>query len=143
MMRAMLYFVLASGALLGTDLNAIRDEPNLERRAKLALDYANQEYTAAREAYDAGDVEKAGAALAQMQAAVQEAQSALQETGRNPRKHAKPFKYAETVTRDLLRRLTGFENSMSFDDRRVIEGPKNKVEEIHDQWVQEIISGKQ
>jgi hypothetical protein len=128
--------------LPAADLKDIQNEPNLERRAHLALDYADSAFSLAKEAYAAGNVAKTSEELLQMQSGVEAAQSALEATGKDARRHAKPFKLAETQTRDLLRRLEGLANSMAFDDRKIIEGPKAKVQEVHDQWLDEIILGK-
>ena len=77
-----------------------------------------------------------------MQDAVETARDALDATHKNPRKHVGPFKKAETDTRELLRRLDGLENTMDFEDRKIIEGPRIKVQEVHDEWLTAIISGK-
>jgi hypothetical protein len=135
-----LTFVVASlGAI---DLSTIGNEANLERRAHLALDHASESFAEAKVAYAAGNNEKTGAALLEMQKAVEIAHSALNETGKDPRRHVHPFKQAETETHDLLRHLEGLENSMDVDDRKLIEGPKAKVQEIHDEWLDGIISGR-
>lgn len=142
-MMKTLIILLAAGVGLGaTDLKTVRSEPNLEKRAKLAVDYAMEEFGVARTSYDKGDTAATGEALQQIQAAVETARDALNESGKNPRRHARPFKTVETATHDLLRRLDGLENAMDFEDRKLIEAPKAKVQEIHDQWVTEIITGK-
>ena len=135
--------ILLAAALAGAaDLKEIQNEPNLEHRAKLALEHAEESFARAKSDYADGKREAAGANLADMQAAVEMAHDALEATGKNARKHTGPFKSAETVTRDLLRKLEGLSNSMDFDDRKLIEGPKAKVQEVHDEWLEEIISGK-
>lgn len=125
------------------DLKEIQNEPNLERRAKLALEHAEEDFSHAKTDYAAGKHDAVAGELRDLQASVEMARDALDATGKNPRKHAGPFKSAETVTRDLLRKLEGLNNSMDYEDRKMIEGPKAKVQEIHDQWLEEIISGKQ
>lgn len=128
--------------LLASDLKQLRSEPNLEHRAQLALQQAAQSFSEAKTDYAAGNRDKTAHDLDDMQTAVEIARSALTDTGKNPRKHTKPFKLAETETRDLLRRLDGLENSMDLDDRKLIESPKAKVQEAHDEWLNEIISGR-
>lgn len=144
-MRSALLVILAAALLpaaRAADLKEIQNEPNLERRAKIALEHAEEAFARAKSDYAEGKREPAGAQLIDMQSAVELARDALDATGKNPRKHAGPFKSAETVTRDLLRKLEGLNNSMDFEDRKLIEGPKAKVQEVHDQWLEEIISGK-
>jgi hypothetical protein len=134
--------LLAAALGIAADLKDLQNEPNLERRAKLALDHAEESFARAKSDYGAGKRDGAGEALRDMQAAVEMAHEALDATGKNARRHAGPFKSAETVTRDLLRKLDGLYQSMDYDDRKQFEGPKAKVQEIHDQWLEEIISGK-
>ena len=134
--------ILSATVVFALDVDQIRSEPNLERRAHLALDHASECLLEARSAYNAGNMEKTGQQLNEMQASVELAQQALDATGKDPRRHARPFKMAETETRDLLRRLDGFENSMGLEDRSLIEKPKAKVQEVHDQWLNDIITGK-
>ena len=55
--------------------------------------------------------------LHEVQESVEVAYASLEGTGRDPRKSPKWFKKAEMETRDLLRRLTSFQDSMGFDDR--------------------------
>ncbi len=136
--RLVLALILGSTA----DLNDIRSEPNLEHRAHRALMQAAESFGEAKAAYAAGDREKSGLDLKQMESSVEIARNALRETGKDPRRHVKPFKMAETETRDLLRRLSGLENSMSLEDRDIIKGPIEKVQEAHDEWLNGIISGR-
>jgi hypothetical protein len=142
MRKALFLAFLAAVGAGAADLKDIQNESNLERRAKLALDHAEESFGRAKAAYAEGKLDQTGAELRDLQAAVEVAHDALDATGKNPRKHAGPFKSAETVTRDLLRKLDGLSNSMDFDDRKLIEGPKTKVQEVHDRWLEEIISGK-
>lgn len=141
-MKALMLVLLAAVCAMAADLKEIQNEPNLERRAKQALDHAEESFSRAKSDYAAGKRDSAGDALRDMQAAVEMAHDALDATGKNPRRHTGPFKSAETVTRDLLRKLEGLYHSMDYDDRKQFEGPKAKVQEIHDQWLEEIISGK-
>jgi hypothetical protein len=134
--------LLTAASLFALDLKEIQSEPNLERRARLDLEYADDAFQAAKAAYAAEDLLKAQRELQHMQAGVEAAHAALEATGKDARRHTRPFKLAETMTHDLLRKLEGLANSMDFEDRKIIEGPKAKVQEIHDQWLDEIIMGK-
>lgn len=142
MIKKLVVLLAAAASVWATDLKTVQSEPNLEKRAKLAVDYAGEEFGVARTAYDKGDTAATAEALQHLQAAVEMARDALDESGKNPRRHARPFKTVETATHALLRRLEGLQNAMDYDDRKMIEGPLAKVQEIHDQWVTQIISGK-
>ena len=60
---AWLSIALLAAQLYATDLGTIKQEPNLERRSDLALQYANSALDTAREAYTAGNVDKTEAAI--------------------------------------------------------------------------------
>ncbi len=117
---------------LAADLAGVRNEPNLERRSDLALDNANMALTAARAAYMAGDLNQTKANFDEVQDSVELAYKSLEETGKSPRRNPKFFKRAEMSTRQLLRRLDGMLDSMSVDDRGLIERVRLRVSEIHD-----------
>lgn len=134
--------VVAFCSMLAMDLSAIRAEPNLERRAHQALEHAAECFNEAKTAYAAGQVERTGAQLQELQDSVEVAYRALDQTGKDPRRHSHPFKMAETETHDLLRRMEGLENTMDLDDRKLMDGPKAKVREVHDEWLNGIISGR-
>jgi hypothetical protein len=78
-----------SAASLPTDLAQVKAEPNLEKRSKLALDYAEQALKNARSAYGNGDNAKTTAQITQVREAVEIAEQSLKETGKNPRKSPK------------------------------------------------------
>jgi hypothetical protein len=139
--RCFVLIVLALPAF-GSDLVQIRTEPNLERRAHLALEHAYEAFNLAKDAYANGDSERTSHELLEMQASVEVARDALNDTGKDPRRHAKHFKMAELESSALLRRIDGLENSMDVDDRKIIEGPKAKVEEVHEEWLNGIITGR-
>lgn len=124
------------------DLKAALAEPNLEKRSKLALDNAAAAYEAARTAYNAGDSKATGTDLHEVQESVEVAYSALQQTGKDPRKDPKWFKKAEIETRDLLRRLEAFQNAMNFDDRPVVDPVKAKLQQVHDSLLLGLMEGK-
>jgi hypothetical protein len=111
--RLLLPFMLllaAGPALLRADLAQVKAEPNLEKRSKLALDYAEGTLKSARSSYGNGESEKTTAQLAEVREAVEIAENSLKETGKNPRKSPKYFKKAEIETRALLKRIEAFQD---------------------------------
>ncbi|MGP8244976.1 MAG: hypothetical protein ACLQVN_10715 [Bryobacteraceae bacterium] len=124
------------------DLARARAEPNLERRAKLALENASAALTAARRAYEDGDIQKTGALAAEIGESVTLAYDSLVATGKNPRKSPRWFKYAEIQTRDLLRRMETFSLDMSATDRPLLGKVKETVLEAHDHLLQGLMEGK-
>ncbi|MGI8988966.1 MAG: hypothetical protein ACR2I2_05180 [Bryobacteraceae bacterium] len=132
---------LLCGALYA-DVGAVKAEPNLEKRARLALTDAADVLTTAQSDYDKGDRPGAQAAFMEMRELVEVAQSALAETHKSPVRSPKHFKNAEVKSRELLKRIEGFEQSMDFQDRDLIEPAKTKIQEIHDAWLLGIMGPK-
>ena len=129
-------------ALLSLDLTGVKSEPNLERRSQLAMDHAGAALDAARTAYQASDLEKTQSALSEVSQAVDLAYASLQKTGKEARRDPKFFKRTELATRQLLRRIEGLAESMSFADRSLAEKVRDRVAAIHDDLLQGIMSKK-
>jgi hypothetical protein len=142
-MRVSLFvpFFLAAN-LLALDFASIQQEPNLERRSQLAMDYANAALDAARTAYQANDFDKTQASLGEVGEAVDLAYDSLQKTGKEARRDPKFFKRTELATRQILRRIEGMAESMSFQDRPFAEKVRDRVAAIHDNLLQGIMSKK-
>ncbi|HTS26054.1 MAG TPA: hypothetical protein VMH81_09265 [Bryobacteraceae bacterium] len=127
---------------LGADLKRAQAEPNLEKRSQLAMDNAMAAYQAARSAYDKGDNPQTEAAIAEIEESVDLADTSLRQTGKDPRKSSKWFKRAEMETRDLVRKLQSFQDSMGFDDRPMLDKVKARVQQVHDDLLLGIMEGK-
>jgi len=78
--------------------------------------------------------------LKTMQAAIEIADQALRETGKSAMRHPGPYKYGELRTQEMLVRLGDLDHRMEPDERPMLEGPRNKVQEIHDAWFDGIMS---
>ena len=143
-MRAvtMVALVLAVAGVTRADLSQARAEANLEKRSKLALDNAKAMLTGAREAYQKGESSRAQADVAEMRESVELAYQSLQETNKNPRRSPRWFKYAEIQTRDMLRKLDVFEQSMSYADRGMLTDVKAYVQQVHDKLLEGLLEGK-
>jgi hypothetical protein len=135
----MLYLAMLALAL---DLGSVKTEPKLEKRSELALQYANSALDSAKTAYQEGRFEQTQHALGQVKDAVTLSYDSLLATGKNPRKSSGPFKSAEKATRELLRRLLGFRDSMSVVDHPVLDPVVEDVKEVHDQLLTGIMTGK-
>ncbi|MGA2436611.1 MAG: hypothetical protein ABSG25_15155 [Bryobacteraceae bacterium] len=129
---AVLAVALAAIPAFG-DLDSIRNEPDPERRARLALDCAGLALDAAKKAYfENDDLTRTKSALDELGQAVELAYSSLEATGRNARKHPKHFIEAEIRTRELERRLNDFSERMSAFDRDLAADARQKVRQVHD-----------
>lgn len=123
-------------------LDQVRAEPNLERRAKLGVDYAALAERAAESAYSKGDLAGVSAELKNMVEGVEIARDALRQTGKSALRHPGPYKSAELKTEEILVRLNDLEKRMDGDERSQVEGPRTKVSDIHDEWFDGIMSKK-
>jgi len=114
------------------DLSRLESEPHLEKRARGALDNAEDALKEAQNAYKKADVSATDARLREVQQSVEIVDVSLKQTGKNPSRSPKNFKHAEMKTRGLLRRLDGFREQMSVVDRPMIEPVIAKVQQVHD-----------
>lgn len=133
------------GQVAGTpeeNLARVQSEPNLEKRAHLALDNAEDALKQAREDYAKGDDTATNHRLEEVQRSVELADSSLKQTGKNPSRSPKQFKQAELRTRDLLRKLDGFREQMSVADRKMADDVTSTVQKIHDAWLEGIMGKK-
>jgi hypothetical protein len=124
------------------ELARIQSEPNLEKRARMALDHTDDALKQAHDAYANGDNTATSACLEQIQRSVELADSSLKQTGKNPSRRPKHFKAAELRTRELLRRLEGFREQMSVADRPEIDRVMASVQKIHDALLESIMGKK-
>ena len=137
-----LSLMAAGAAWAGSGLDQARSEPNLEKRSGLAMDNAVAALKEAREAYKTGDLETVKGKAAEVEESVDLAYASLQQTKKDPRRSPKWFKRAEIESRDLLRSLESLEHDMSFTDRAILEKPKAKVEQVHDDLLTGLMEGR-
>jgi hypothetical protein len=141
--RAWLCCLLLSALLpLQADLKKAMAERNLEKRSGLALDNASAALKQTRTAYLDGDAAKVSAGIGEILESVTLAETSLASTGKNPRKNPKWFKRAEIGTRDLIRRVESLENEMAYDDRRLLEKLKAKLQQVHEDLLMGLMEGK-
>ncbi|MGB9457148.1 MAG: hypothetical protein WCB12_13960 [Bryobacteraceae bacterium] len=130
------------GGSRAADLARARAEPNLEKRARLALAESEAAFGAMRSDYQHGYADKVEADAAQIVAAVDLADVSLDQTGKNPRKSPRWFKYAEIQTRELLRKLDALQQDMSFSERPLLDKTKAEVQRVHDKLLMGLMEGK-
>ncbi len=139
---ALVALVWMTGGSRAADLARARAEPNLEKRARLALAESDAALEAARADYQQGYADKVAADAAQIVAAVDLAYLSLDQTGKNPRKSPRWFKYAEIQTRELLRKLDTLQHDMSYSDRPLLDITKAEVQRVHDKLLMGLMEGK-
>lgn len=127
---------------LALDLGSVKSEPKLEKRSELALQYANVALESAKTAYQEGRWEQTQTALGEVNDAVTLSYDSLIATGKNPRKSSGMFKNAEKTLRELVRRLSGFKDSMSVVDHPAVDPVLENIKDVHDQLLTGIMTGK-
>jgi hypothetical protein len=125
-----------------TSLSQLRAESNPEHRARQAVEFAAVSERNAESAYSRGDMDAVRANLETMEKAVEIARDAFAQTGKTPQRHAGLYKAAELRTEEILVRLGDLEKRMDADERSVVEGPRAKVQQIHDAWFEGIMGKK-
>jgi predicted nuclease with TOPRIM domain len=148
-MKSTIFFLVATVVLRGQqaptpaeDLARVQSEPNLEKRARLALDNAEEALKQAREIYAKGDNDALKSRLEEVQGSVELADNALKQTGKSPSRSPKQFKQAELRTEDLLRKLDGFREQMSLADRKLADEVLAAIQKIHDAWLEGLMGKK-
>ena len=123
-------------------LEEIRREPDLEKRAELALEFARPAVSRMVKAYADGDPEQARQILDSIVQAAVVAKESLEETGKHARSKPKHFKNAEIETRKLLRELEAAKRDLTFDERPDLDPAIAKVDEINRQILFDIMESK-
>ena len=135
----LLLIPLVVSADKSSELARIEAEPHAEKRARAALDYADESLREARDAYAKGDAAATSARLEELEQSIELVDSSLKATGKNPGRSPKNFKSAELKIRELLRKLDGFREEMSLADRPVMERVIAEVQKIHDALLDSIM----
>jgi hypothetical protein len=125
--------------MLAFDIASVKAEPDPDKRSELALLNADRAMDQAREAYDKGDLKTEEAAIEEVRESVDTTYDALTHSREKPR-NSKFYKHAELKTRALSRRLAGFRDQVSLEDRPAVEGVLKRVQEIHDELLSDIMS---
>ena len=141
-MIPLLALVLFFAAPMPTSLDQVKAEPNPERRAKAAVDYAGIAEKNAEAAYAGGDMPRMATHLKDVAESLETARQALAASGKSPGRSPGPYKYAEMHSRELLIRLNDLEQKMDVSERDSIQGTKQKVQELHDAWFDGIMGRK-
>ena len=128
-------------ALAFFDLAAVKAEPDLNRRSELALMNAEEKFDAARMAYQAGDDAAEAADIQEIADSVALCYEALEQVHGAPRKN-RYYKKAELRVSELMRRLSGFRDDVSFDFRPKVDAVLKRLSDIHDELLSDIMSKK-
>jgi hypothetical protein len=134
-----LFTLLSAGLAAFADLAPVKAIPDPNKRAEMAIDHAEQELGAARTAWNAGDWNAAAAALDELRASAELADSSLQQSSGQPRNN-KHYKRIELRLRDLIRRIDGLRNDVDYDHREEVNKIETRVQEVHDEILAAIMT---
>jgi hypothetical protein len=132
-------FLLLAAAPIPASFDQVKAEPNLERRARAAVDFAATAERKAEGAFSNGDMKEVVAELNAMRESMEMTRESLVASRKTPGRNPGLYKYAELRSRELLIRLEDLERRMFVEDREVVAVPKAKVQEIHDFWFEGIM----
>lgn len=130
--------LLAGSAQAAGGLDAIRDDPDPQRRYRAALDYSAEQITVARKAYEENRHQDFDGALKEVAAGARLCDETLRAPVNKRIRNASHYKRAELKLREVLRRLTQLEKEVSVDDRAHILKTRDAVQEIHDRLLLDI-----
>jgi hypothetical protein len=127
---------LACGLAAAQGLEAVKAEPNLERRSDMALAYAGDVLTRLRTDLETKEWPAVAPEIEEFRAAIDLSFAALKSTGKNARRNPKYFKRAELKLRELGRRLRGLQVLLAVDDRPKMDEVIAYVDKLQDELVE-------
>ena len=137
---ALLSFALCVGA---ADLDAVKKEPDLEKRSDRALDVAGEVLKQARalpgEGGSIADLEKDMDTLVE---AVELSLKSLRDTGKKPNKLTRFYKRGELRTREMQKQLENLIQALGFENRPPAEKAQARLNVLHDEFLFGVMSGK-
>jgi len=137
--RLLIFAAILGLPLMAVDLSAVKAEPDLNKRAELAMDSAELSLDQAAKAYNAGNADQAHAQLADVQASVELACDSLRDT-KSPPRNNKYYKRVELSMRTLLRHIGDLEHLVPYEDQASLEKLQKRVQELNEQILLDIMS---
>jgi len=137
---AILCFTLCLGAV---DLEAVKKEPDLQKRSELALDAAADALKHARTLpAEGGSVADLQVDMDTMVQAVELSLKSLHDTGKRPDKLGRYYKKGELRTREMLKQLENLVQAIAFDSRPPAEKARDRLVVLHDEFLFGVMNGK-
>ena len=125
-----------------TSLDQVKSVRQPDLRARAGIDFAAIAERNAEASFAKGDMNNMAAQLTAMKKSLEIARDAFIASKETPGRNPQLYKYAELHSRELLVRLEDFERRMFAEDRDLVAVPKARVQEIHDLWLDGILSQK-
>ena len=140
-LAAAVLLLVAAPSGLWADLAKARAQPNLERRARLALENAALQLRLASQANKSGDWAKTKEALTELGESVDLAYLSLKQTGKNPRNSGQ-FKNLEVKVRGLLKTLEEFRRTLDFEQREELAPLMEHLRQVQDEVLLSVMTPK-
>ncbi|MGO9239638.1 MAG: hypothetical protein ACLQBJ_02420 [Bryobacteraceae bacterium] len=142
-MRVLGALICCTLCLGAVDLDAVRKEPDLQKRCELALDAAVAALKDARALpTEGGSVADLKKDMDMMVQAVELSLQSLRDTGKRPSKLGKYYKKGELRTRNMLRQLENLVQAIAFDSRPPAEKARDRLVVLHDEFLFGVMSGQ-
>ena len=136
----LLSFALCVGA---ADLEAVKKEPDLEKRSDRALDLATEALKLARALpNEGGSIADLQKDMDTMVEAVELSLKSLRDTGKKPNKLTRFYKRGELKTREMQKQIENLIQALAFDNRPPAEKAQARLNVLHDEFLFGVMSGK-
>lgn len=112
----------------------VKSEPNPEKRARLAVDFAVLAERNAETAYSAADLDAVNGHVKAATEAMELAASSFEASHKTPGRSPGPYKYAEQRSREILKRMNDLQRTMDADERGMVDPAIARIQAIHDAW---------
>jgi hypothetical protein len=139
--RGICLILLLAGIAAADQLDAVRSEPDPNRRAELAVDQADRDLDATRQAWQSDDWSKAQSALEEMKKAAELAYSSLQQTDKQKQpRNNRHYKTVELKMRNLIRRVDAFRLEVDYEQRDAVNQVETRLQELHDRILDAVMT---
>ncbi|MGD0616925.1 MAG: hypothetical protein ABSB67_04610 [Bryobacteraceae bacterium] len=133
--------LLLAGMAYASDLDAVKAEPDPNKRAELAADQADRDLDAARTAWQAGDWDKTQAALNQLKEAAELAGASLEQTDKQQQpRNNRHYKTVEMKLRNLIRRVDAFRLEVDYDQRDAVNQVETRLQDLHEKILDAVMT---
>jgi hypothetical protein len=131
--------VLLAGVASAAQTDTSKSEPDLNRRAELAVEQADHHLDAARQAWQGGDWSEAQSALEKLKESAELAGASLEQTKKQPRNN-RHYKTVELKLKNLIRRVDAFRLEVDYEQRDAVNQVETRLQELHDRILDAVMT---
>ncbi len=142
-MKVLIALFCLTLCLGAADLEAVKKEPDPEKRSDKALDAAAEILKQARALpTEGGSIDDLQKDMDTMIEAVELSLKSLRDTGKRPNKLTRYYKRGELKTREMQRQMENLIQALAFDNRPPAEKAQARLTVLHDEFLFGVMSGK-